>query len=820
MNICRENTTIKMRTIFGLLAIFWLIGLGTQIAMAGNAGITYHGRLIDPAGIAVTGASVQFKIQLRTPGAENCLMYEEVQSKDMSQSDGIFSITINDGSGNRTDASGYTLEQIFGNRGSFTFSAADCSGGTVYNSSPSDGRKIQVLFNDGTFTAGQWEATPAISISFVPMAIEAAQVGGYKKEQLLKIADGVSTTGTELNNASWTELLALIGGTTTQYVKSGTAIFTAAPQWSGTPTGGNDLVNKTYVDAQVVAGLPNVGTAGTYTKVTTDAKGRVTSGAALSEADIPTLSTAGKVSGSAINAGTIGGSTAISSSGNLVTTGTVQGSTVSTSSLRIYNGANYVQMTAPVLGGILNFTLPAADGAAGTLMKTNGAGQLSFGSLAATDIPSLDAAKITTGVLPIARGGTGLGSYGNNSVLVSNGTGSALSSLNCALGEIIKFDVSGFAGCGTDSSGSGSQWTTTGSDIYFNTGNVGIGITNPSELLHLRKDSASQTYLRVENSFASGGSASARFGVKTNAAGEAYFGGWVTTAAAPYGGNYGIIVNGGNNNLLLGTNNQARVLIDNMGNVGIGTNSPSAQFEVNYSNASYFKVNQGRTIDHYGNDGFSSTAPMYTLTNDDVTNGQSQGLLIKSGNGNLDFPLKIQKRDASEIFAVRGDGNVGIGTSTPSQRMEILETLDTQTLAQVTNTNGGASTLSAFRASNGTDSLTMMMYGTGNGRYGKVMNIAPSGLEIQQLGATGDIFFKTQTTNERMRITAAGNVGIGTTAPQAALDVNGAAKVSGELTSNMRLNTDFVGMNNTLFSGKACGSGSIQCSSHRRKWQA
>ncbi|MBK7963164.1 MAG: hypothetical protein IPK04_19450 [Bdellovibrionales bacterium] len=324
-----------------------------------------------------------------------------------------------------------------------------------------------------------------------------------------------------------------------------------------------------------------LGQLGTYSgALTTDAKGRVTSGAALSEADIPTLSTAGKVSGSAINAGTIGGSTAISSSGNLVTTGTVQGSTVSTSSLRIYNGANYVQMTAPVLGGILNFTLPAADGAAGTLMKTNGAGQLSFGSLAATDIPSLDAAKITTGVLPIARGGTGLGSYGNNSVLVSNGTGSALSSLNCALGEIIKFDVSGFAGCGTDSSGSGSQWTTTGSDIYFNTGNVGIGITNPSELLHLRKDSASQTYLRVENSFASGGSASARFGVKTNAAGEAYFGGWVTTAAASLRGNYGIIVNGGNNNLLLGTNNQARVLIDNMGNVGIGTTTPSYKLQV------------------------------------------------------------------------------------------------------------------------------------------------------------------------------------------------------------------------------------------------
>lgn len=41
---------------------------------------------------------------------------------------------------------------------------------------------------------------------------------------------------------------------------------------------------------------PNVGTPGTYTKVTTDAKGRVSSGTTLSESDIPTLSIA-KTSG-------------------------------------------------------------------------------------------------------------------------------------------------------------------------------------------------------------------------------------------------------------------------------------------------------------------------------------------------------------------------------------------------------------------------------------------------------------------------------------------------------------------------------------------
>jgi hypothetical protein len=188
-------------------------------AMASGSGITYNGRLLDPSGNAVTSSNVQFRIQIRTPGNENCLMYEEIQTKDMTNSDGIFSITINDGTGSRTDSTGYTLDQLFANRGSFSFPASYCVTGTVYNTSPTDGRKLQVYFNDGSFATGQWEPTPSMAINFIPMAIESQQVGGYKKEQLIKIADGVSTTGTELDSTKWTNLLALINGTSTAYTK-------------------------------------------------------------------------------------------------------------------------------------------------------------------------------------------------------------------------------------------------------------------------------------------------------------------------------------------------------------------------------------------------------------------------------------------------------------------------------------------------------------------------------------------------------------------------------------------------------------------------
>jgi hypothetical protein len=52
-------------------------------AIAGNSGITYHGRIVKPDGNYLEDAAVQFKLQIRTPGAQDCLMFEEVQTQNM-----------------------------------------------------------------------------------------------------------------------------------------------------------------------------------------------------------------------------------------------------------------------------------------------------------------------------------------------------------------------------------------------------------------------------------------------------------------------------------------------------------------------------------------------------------------------------------------------------------------------------------------------------------------------------------------------------------------------------------------------------------------
>lgn len=139
------------------LLILFVFSSSFGIGSAFGSGITYQGRLIDPAGQFVVGQSVQFKIQIRSPGSENCLFFEEVQTKDLSQSAGVFSLTINDGSGTRLDSTGLSLDQIFANKGSFNFPSGHCSSGNTWTPSSADSRKFQFAFNDGTFSSGTWE---------------------------------------------------------------------------------------------------------------------------------------------------------------------------------------------------------------------------------------------------------------------------------------------------------------------------------------------------------------------------------------------------------------------------------------------------------------------------------------------------------------------------------------------------------------------------------------------------------------------------------------------------------------------------------------
>ncbi len=190
------------------------------------------------------------------------------------------------------------------------------------------------------------------------------------------------------------------------------------------------------------------------------------------------------------------------------------------------------------------------------------------------------------------------------------------------------------------------------------------------------------------------------------------------------------------------------------------------------------------TIRYLGDDDGGTTTVFgeIQLEADDVPDGSEDGemrLMIRN-NGNLrnaveigstevvfneasdDVDFRVESDNATHALFVQGsDGNVGIGTGSPSSLFEVNK--------------GSAGTLATF-----TDGV--------NSNF--VVETASLITTVGNTGGSTALAFKSSNT-ERMRIDASGNVGIGTSSPQAT------AEISGGLDNRLRINsTDGTTSNN------------------------
>ena len=359
-----------------LLTIPFLTLISENVFAQSAGAFLYEGQLLDLNGQPIR-TPVMIRTKIVSPNNSLCVLYDGsiTVTPDVT---GYVHFQVGSSAMTRSDAGTYPLEAIFINNNTFT--SINCAIGNSYTPSLGDGRKMLVSVSDDTGTT--WDDLGAVDIQAVPVANLAFSLNGLNETNFMRGANKAAMPA--LSSADIANFQALINGTSNLYARSSSSTGT------------------------------------------------------LSESEIPVLSTAGKVSGSSINSGTIGGSTILSTSGTISTTGMISGSTISASttlnthSLQIINpSSSAITISSPASLSPYSLTLPNNTGTTGQVLTTDGSGILSWqtpsvgggGSGTVTSITTgtgLTGGPITTtGTISLSSTGVVSGTYGNGSSVPS-----------------------------------------------------------------------------------------------------------------------------------------------------------------------------------------------------------------------------------------------------------------------------------------------------------------------------------------------------------------------------------------------------------------
>jgi hypothetical protein len=268
--------------------------------------------------------------------------------------------------------------------------------------------------------------------------------------------------------------------------------------------------------------------------------------------------------------------------------------------------------------------------------------------------------------------------------------------------------------------------------VVMSGGNVGIGTTDPNSKLEVNVGTDQNVAINSYNSIA-----------RISSYNDAF------TASEP------LIING--SDLRFDISGSERMRINSSGNVGIGTTSPDAPLTVTNNSVSSYIINVNMADDVDGGGFYEATGGMELYLKD--TSGTGQVKLTSSGSSYLN------------------GGNVGIGTTSPSVRLVVA---DGPKASSGTLSNNSTLDIYGVAATSRTDSATVDMLRlhravTGDNK-GSTFAIglsyyADPGSNLPRtrvdFKTTSKAVDDSDATNTVMSLVDSGNVGIGTTSPNA-----------------------------------------------------
>ena len=304
--------------------------------------------------------------------------------------------------------------------------------------------------------------------------------------------------------------------------------------------------------------------------------------------------------------------------------------------------------------------------------------------------------------------------------------------------------------------GSGTQWTTTGSAIYYNTGNIGIGTATPGQLLSLNNGN-----ILLAGTWTAGTTYSL-IGYNTDKRLEFNY----SNGTVIYDNNAFLVRTGGSS----GSIGNLGLYQNATGYVGIGTTNPGSLLTVSggVGIGSGYQTSLAPTngLIVQGGVGIGTTNPgvnALQVTGNVVT----QGFTSNATNTVFNFDtLTVPFVNATQV---------GVGTTAPDNTIDAVGSIVAAPVTFLGASNYGLFFRRGFSTANFYNCSVMAYDHNGDNN--------PDGISINGYDGVS-ICTGSNTRQDRVRVSAAGLVGIGSTTPAYLLDVASDVNCSGSFRVN------------------------------------